>query len=686
MSKWLILALPWLMAGQTPQERDLRIRPDPKPPATRPASEPGVEIPRSYALVVGIGNYPGLPEEARLQFAERDAEAIYSVLISAEGGQFRAENVRRLIGPQATRENLRKELEEWLPNAAGENDRVLIYYAGHSFYRNGRVYLAPWDLDLERVDATGYPMASLSDAFANRIRGRWKILLADSCHSGAINPAEDMVRIRRETLDLSRSVFTLTASRDRERSFESTDWGGGHGIFTYYVVRGMEGAADESGDGIVTADELAEYVRRNVREATAGQQNPTSDKGSFDPEMLLAYVPSAARAAEPPVPKFGTLIIEANLDGVEVFVNGRAVGVVDKSKPLRLPGLPPGLVTIKGVRMGFEPDGPREEMVYPGQDTTVTLRLLIPRRRNKAAVEKFDEGMEQYNRGQAEAYRRAAARFREAFRLDPKFSQAALYAGRSHDALFELEQAGEWFRRAIEIDPDYLEARASYAGMLLGLGDVDEAVRQLNWVTRRDKKYSMAWYLQAQAYRLKGMYDASIESARRAIELTPQRAEAHFWLAESLRMKKRYAESAREYEEYLRLSDYDTKLAGRLHYYFAGYTAGFGKKKRAAQTDIWREMRCMAHTGQCENAKGLGDYGKAIEECRQALRYDANDPYAHYLLGLSYARQAEKLDSPELLAAAQRSFRTMLAINPDLQEAAYARANLEEIERALRSR
>jgi len=47
----------------------------------------------------------------------------------------------------------------------------------------------------------------------------------------------------------------------------------------------------------VTADELAEYVRRNVREATNAQQNPTSERGSFDPNMLLAYCPTAPRRA-----------------------------------------------------------------------------------------------------------------------------------------------------------------------------------------------------------------------------------------------------------------------------------------------------------------------------------------------------------------------------------------------------
>ena len=67
----------------------------------------------------------------------------------------------------------------------------------------------------------------------------------------------------------------------------------------------MEGSADENRDGIVTADELGEYVHTEVRRATAGRQNPTSERGSFDPKMLLAYVPSGAEPGAPPPPKSG---------------------------------------------------------------------------------------------------------------------------------------------------------------------------------------------------------------------------------------------------------------------------------------------------------------------------------------------------------------------------------------------
>jgi tetratricopeptide (TPR) repeat protein len=152
-----------------------------------------------------------------------------------------------------------------------------------------------------------------------------------------------------------------------------------------------------------------------------------------------------------------------------------------------------------------------------------------------------------------------------------------------------------------------------------------------------------------------------------------------------MRMKKQSAASTSEYETYLRLSDFDTGMAGKLNYYVVGYLAGMGRKRRAAQQDIWQELHSLAYVGMCENAKDLKQYETAIQHCRRALRYDPSDPFAHYLLGLSYTYQAELTGSLELLAAAKRSFRNMLDINPDLKEAAYAKANLEEIDRALRA-
>src|SRR5690606_26075762 len=117
-----------------------------------------VTIPRSYALVIGVGTYPRLEKNFQLAYAEKDAQAVYSVLISPEGGNFRAENVHRLIGEQATKENIAHELEVWLPSVAKPEDRVLIYFAGHGFLYKGAGYLAPYDFAMQDPSKFGYPM------------------------------------------------------------------------------------------------------------------------------------------------------------------------------------------------------------------------------------------------------------------------------------------------------------------------------------------------------------------------------------------------------------------------------------------------------------------------------------------------------------------------------------------------
>jgi tetratricopeptide (TPR) repeat protein len=659
-----VLATLPLAFAQSPQQRDLSVKDAPKAPSAPKTVTP----PRSYAVVIGIAKYQNLTPQQNLQYSERDAESIYSILISPEGGAFPAQNVHRLVGAKATLANIRQELEEWLPSKAKEGDRVLVYFAGHGFLADGHAYLAPYDIQPNNVAATAYPMQQLSSVIGNKVQGKWKVLLTDACHSGAIG-SEGSVTLNRGLVSVDKSIFVLSASRDREQSFESADWGGGHGIFTYYVERGLGGAADEDQDGIVTADELAEYVRTNVRKDSEGRQNPQSEAGSFDPKMQLAYTPANAKPDAPPAPKYGTLIIESNMDGVEVYVDEKSQGVVNKGTPLKLQGLVPGAHSIKGVKMGYEPDGPREESVYPGDERTVSINIKFVRRRPKAAVDHLDRGLEYYNKGFKENYVKAAAEFEQALAVDPTYSQAALYLGRTYNALFDQEKAEQYFRKALTIDPDYVEARASFAGMLLDKGASDEAVRQLDAAIRRDKNYGLAWYLLATAYCLKDDYPQSIEAARRAIQLIPNKAESHFWLAEGLHLSGKLDEAKTSYRDYLRLSDFDSKLAGQLNYWVLGFLVGHGHKSRASTRDIWKDLRSLAYFGLCDCDRQLKRFDEAIEECKLSLQYDPDDPQTHYLMGLTYATKAQKTASVEPLAAASLHFRSMLRLNPEAPQA-----------------
>lgn len=684
----LILAQPPKQPPQQ-QKRDLRIEKieneGGEPPPARKFN-----IPRSYALVVGISKYKNLPNN-QLLYAVADAQLMYSVLISQEGGNFPAENVRVLLNEQATLANMRKEINTWLPGEAKEDDRVLIYFAGHGFIdpKSGKGYLAPYDIEKEHIPTTGFPMDELGQTIGSKIRAKSKILLTDACHSGAITP-DDTLSLNSALLKLNTSLFSLTASKDREQSLEGAGFGGGHGVFTYFVKLGMEGAADNAPtDGMVTADELAEYVHSEVRRATDARQNPTSEKGSFDPAMFIALVPANAPPGVPPPPKTGVLVFVSNMDTTTILVDGKDYGIVNKGGSLRTPGLPPGIHTVQGVHSGYEPDGPREESVYPGLERTVTINIGIPRRRKQAAVDLFNKGFSCYlgkqdcNKSNRPDYQKAVDSFQKALEMEPTYGQAADYLARTYNALFDEANAEKFFKKAIQIDFDNMDARSAYAGMLLDRMDSQEAIRQLTIVVQRQPNNAEAFTHLSQAFRLKGDYPQSIAAAQKAIQLAPTLGEPHLWLGDSLRLSGKNVEAGEEYEKCLKFTNFDPGVAGQLHYYVIGSLIGLGRRHRAAEHDVWKDLRGLAYFGLCDSEKRLKNYDTAIAFCQKSLGYSAQDPFAHYVLGLSIMLKANAENSVPGLDSAVKHLRKVIEINPDIDEAHLAATNINNIQQAL---
>jgi hypothetical protein len=212
-------------AAEPVQQRERTLRLDLDPVATNDGDS--IKIPRGYAVVIGVARYQNLSETQQLQFAERDAEAIYSTLISTEGGNFRAENVHKLIGSKATLTNIRKELEEWLPGIAKEEDRVVVYFAGHGFVGGGQAYLRALRSGTgqhQHDRLSGWP---LELCFRQQDQGvRWEGP-ADRCVTAApINPEADVQTINRSLMNLNQSLLRLlragtVSDRSRVRTGEA---------------------------------------------------------------------------------------------------------------------------------------------------------------------------------------------------------------------------------------------------------------------------------------------------------------------------------------------------------------------------------------------------------------------------------------------------------------------------------
>ena len=235
-------------------------------------------IDRRWAVVIGIGEYRD-PLIADLDYAANDARAIHEFLRSDAAGPFEEENILLLTDAQATGQAMREALFVFLQQADWD-DLVFIYFAGHGApdpSRPDNLYLLPADADVNALASTGFPMWDVKTALRRQISAERVIVVADACHSaGTSEGAEGSNPIGASFADLfspSRRL-TLTAADMNELSYEDTKWGGGHGIFTHFILEGLKGSADGNGDGIVTFVEVAGFVKERVSGETSGMQNP----------------------------------------------------------------------------------------------------------------------------------------------------------------------------------------------------------------------------------------------------------------------------------------------------------------------------------------------------------------------------------------------------------------------------
>ena len=252
-----------------------------------------------WAVIIGISDYkyPGIPD---LRYADRDATEFYKFLKSPQGGGFAENRIKFLINENATTQNIRDALFVFLRQAI-EEDLVYIYFSGHGIPEPDNpdnLYLATYDTDPERLASTAFPMWDIETALARHIPAEKVVLLADACHSGGISGGIGTRNIAQQNL-INKYLIELmkakpgkvifTASEVGEVSQESQKWGGGHGVFTYFFLEGLKGAADTNKDGIVTLGEAIDYTDEHVRRATNARQHPDT-AGQFDRSLPMSVI------------------------------------------------------------------------------------------------------------------------------------------------------------------------------------------------------------------------------------------------------------------------------------------------------------------------------------------------------------------------------------------------------------
>jgi uncharacterized caspase-like protein len=254
-----------------------------------------------WAVVVGISSYRD-SQVPDLRYASADAKSFYDWAVSATGGRYAPARIRLLLDEQATAANIKNALFNWLGQAL-EEDVVTIYFAGHGSPQSpdhpDNLYLLPHDCRYDNIATTGFPMWDIETALKRFIKAKKVVVIADACHSGGVGQSFDIARRAKRDLKVNpvstgiqkltqvgEGVCVISASDENQYSQESKDWGGGHGVFTYFLLKGLKGDADYNKDASVNLGELTSYVSQEVRRATKNTQSPTV-AGRYDPAITI---------------------------------------------------------------------------------------------------------------------------------------------------------------------------------------------------------------------------------------------------------------------------------------------------------------------------------------------------------------------------------------------------------------
>lgn len=247
----------------------------------------------TYAVVIGISDYQNVRD---LNFAHKDAEAFANFLKSEAGGGIPEQNIKLFTNQEATSFNI-GDAFIWINQLAQPGDRVFIFFAGHgdvealNDVENGLLllYKAPtssyfsFGNDYLPVYEVKKFMKTLNNKNVDAV------LISDACRSGKLAGGIEGNQQTSQALvkTWSKEIKILSSLPD-QLSQEGEQWGGGRGVFSYYLILGLKGLADLNFDKRITLCEINDYLISRVQQDTEpSRQTPTT---SGDSNYILSYV------------------------------------------------------------------------------------------------------------------------------------------------------------------------------------------------------------------------------------------------------------------------------------------------------------------------------------------------------------------------------------------------------------
>ena len=250
------------------------------------------KFPNRVALIVGIQDYSSAPKAT---FASSDAkwfrEYATNVFGVTEG------NIKSLIGKDANFIQTQKAISKWLPSKIKANQsELIIFFAGHGLSTpDGKeLYLLVHDSDTDLLSRTAILRSELFKDI-NKLKPKSVTLFLDTCYSGTSRDDKSLLASARPIRIVSKDVsnrpnnFTIFSAAKLDQissGFKEVK----HGIFSYYLMKGLEGKADANNDRKITNGELHVYLDQYISQKAlqlGRKQNP--DLAGDHKQILTSY-------------------------------------------------------------------------------------------------------------------------------------------------------------------------------------------------------------------------------------------------------------------------------------------------------------------------------------------------------------------------------------------------------------
>lgn len=671
----------------------------------KPMGQPQQGVTR--AVVIGVSEYQN-ERIPRLLFAHADADAFARYLRSPAGGALPDAQVKLLTNKDATQGRMAAALT-WLLEESKEGDHAIIYFSGHGDMETQTMmnhgFLLTHDAPASAYMAGGaFPVFYLQ-SIVQTLSVQKKVqvtLVADACHSGKLagSTTGGSVSGTQATTRLMTEQFggetKMLSCQPTEYSLEGRQWGGGHGVFTYYLIDGLIGMADANSDMSVSLLELQRFLEDRVAsDAAPHSQLPFIDYVGNKALRTMAQVDAPSLAAlklERTKPKPGDW---------DTAITSRSVPKTAEDDSLSL-----------ALYRRFQASLERKHLLYPEEDAAYHLYMKLrdrpamaeyrqEMRRNLAAALQ-DEAQQAVN----DYLAASPLELRRRWSFDARYEQYPEYLGKAAEVLgtdhfmyAELNAKERYFRglnlrlkgeqtrdaalyrqaETLQLDVLKSDPNAAYAHNELGLlarrrGDFAASVLHFQQALTLSPTWVLAQTNLCGSYiDLERPQDA-VEACSRALENNPTFALAHHNLGVALLNQQKGKEAIAAFRKALQ---YDSQYA--MTSVKLGEAFYFQEKDPEQAIAAWKDALLLM-PNDVNMLYNLGLVSAELGRIETAMEYFNTIITLHPDNAEARLEVAELHTTAGRYADADAQLQACLQINPDLADGYYLLARLNALQ------